>query len=86
MKFQTNLAHRIKGVGDLEFDRYRAFCAKGRTPEEPFRFVDGDLVEKFLDLDPETQDLVIKGRKESDQLDHSVEQMKDIVEALKRLH
>jgi len=67
-------------------DRYRAFNCKGRNPDEPFRFVDGELIEKFLDLDEDDMEEVIKGEKSTDKLDVTIEEMKNMVEALKRLH
>jgi DNA damage-binding protein 1 len=42
--------------------------------------VDGELIERFLDLDEETQELVAKG------LGPSVEDLRGVVEELKRLH
>ncbi|KAF3929640.1 hypothetical protein ABW20_dc0107312 [Dactylellina cionopaga] len=88
MKCQSNMSKVVKGVGDLEFNRYRAFNTKGKQPEEPFRFVDGELIEKFLDLDEEAMNMVINGLGDDDnsRIDCSVDEMKNIVEALKRLH
>ncbi|KAF3312430.1 DNA damage-binding protein 1 [Orbilia oligospora] len=88
MKCQVNMAKVIKGIGDLDFNRYRAYNTKGIQPEEPFRFVDGELVEKFLDLDEDAMRMVIDGANDDDnsQIECTVGEMKNIVETLKRLH
>ncbi|KAK6531529.1 hypothetical protein TWF281_008324 [Arthrobotrys megalospora] len=88
MKCQSNMAKVVKGIGDLDFNKYRAFNTKGRQPDEPFRFVDGELIEKFLDLDEEAMNMVIDGAGEDDnsRIECTIGEMKNIVEALKRLH
>ena len=43
------------------------------------RFVDGELVERFLDLDAEKQETVVEG------LGVDVEEVKELVEGLRRL-
>jgi DNA damage-binding protein 1 len=48
--------------------------------EEPIRFVDGELVERFLDADPSVQEKAVKG------LDVGVEEVRELVEGLRRLH
>lgn len=47
---------------------------------EPFRFVDGELIERFLDVDEEVQKEICTG------LGPSVEDVRNLVEELKRLH
>ncbi|RVD84441.1 uncharacterized protein DFL_006190 [Arthrobotrys flagrans] len=88
MKCQVNMAKVVKGIGDLDFNKYRAYNTKGIQPDEPFRFVDGELVEKFLDLDEEAMKMVIDGASddENSRIECTVGEMKNIVEALKRLH
>ncbi|KAK6356558.1 hypothetical protein TWF718_000909 [Orbilia javanica] len=88
MKCQVNMAKVVKGIGDLDFNRYRAYNTKGIQPEEPFRFVDGELVEKFLDLDEEAMKMVIEGASDDDnsRIECTVSEMKNVVEALRRLH
>ena len=70
----------IKTLGNMEFDTYRSFRNAEREAAEPFRFVDGELIERFLDVDEETQQEICKG------LGPSVEDMRNMVEELKRLH
>jgi DNA damage-binding protein 1 len=48
--------------------------------EGPVRFVDGELVEAFLDLGVEAQERVVEG------LEVGVEEVRGIVEGLKRIH
>ncbi|KAI5806768.1 mono-functional DNA-alkylating methyl methanesulfonate N-term-domain-containing protein [Peziza echinospora] len=61
MKLQANLARYVKGVGDLEFMRFRAFESRERTGDEPFRIVDGDFLERFLELPEEVMVKVVSG-------------------------
>lgn len=88
MKLQSNLARVVKGVGDLDFNRFRAFSSPERTGDEPFRFVDGDFIERFLDLDEETMLEVVEGGKENDRLGKGwgVEEVRGLLENLRRLH
>lgn len=86
MKLQANMSRVVKGIGDLDFNRFRAFSTKGRQAEEPFRFVDGELLEKYLDLDESTMEMVVKGEKSTDDVGIGAEEVKNIIETLKRLH
>jgi DNA damage-binding protein 1 len=52
------LASVIRPVGDLSHHLYRACEAEGRV-HPAHGFVDGDLVESFLDLDRSTMDAVV---------------------------
>jgi DNA damage-binding protein 1 len=70
----------VHAVGGISFDGYRAFRNAEREAEKPFRFVDGELLERFLDVDEETQRVVCEG------LGPSVEDMRNLVEELKRMH
>jgi DNA damage-binding protein 1 len=82
MRFQTSLANNeaIKPLGDIPYSEYRAFRNAEREGEGPFRFLDGELLERFLDVDEETQKEICQG------LGPSVEDMRNIVEELKRMH
>jgi DNA damage-binding protein 1 len=51
-----------------------------RESEEPYRFVDGEFLERFLDADEEVQRKAVEG------LGVGVEEMKGLVEGLRRLH
>ncbi|KAK2763344.1 DNA damage-binding protein 1 [Arachnomyces sp. PD_36] len=83
MRLQTSIASYVRSPGNMPFNKYRAFKTLVRENDEPYRFVDGELIEKFLDLSIEAQgeivDMVgIPGK--------DVESVKGIVEALRRLH
>jgi DNA damage-binding protein 1 len=80
MRLQQRIAEHIVVPGNIPFAAYRSFKIKEREMEEPFRFVDGELVERFLDVDEELQDVICKG------LGPSIEDVRGLVEELKRLH
>jgi DNA damage-binding protein 1 len=80
MTLQSNLAALVSSPGGIPFAKYRAFKNTVREAEEPYRFVDGDLVERFLDLDEELQVQAIDG------LGVELEDMRTMVEVLRRLH
>jgi DNA damage-binding protein 1 len=77
---QTNMADRVQiPSGGFAYAKYRAFRSPVRWEDEPRRFVDGEFVERFLDLDATVQEECIKG------LDVSIDEVVGIVEGLKRL-
>ncbi|KAJ1331792.1 DNA damage-binding protein 1 [Microdochium nivale] len=86
IRFQTNIANITSSnfvdfeVGHISFDAYRSFRNTEREADAPFRFVDGDLLERFLDLPEELQEQACVG------LGPSVEDMRTMVEDLKQLH
>ncbi len=80
LRFQASLANVIKTPGNIDFKTYRAFRNAEREGEGPFRFLDGEMLERFLDLDEEAQKAVCEG------LGPSVEDMRNLVEELKRMH
>ena len=80
MRLQSRMAELVQSPGDIPFMKYRGFKSEERETEEPFRFVDGELVERFLDMNEEVQKDVCKG------LGPSVEDVRNMVEELKRMH
>ena len=80
MRLQENMAAFVQSPGNVPFNRYRAFKTMVREAEEPNRFVDGDLIERFLDCDNEVQERIVQG------LSVDVEEVRGMVETLKRLH
>lgn len=80
MTLQSNLGTIVPAPGDLNFAQYRAFKNQVRESEEPYRFVDGELVERFLDLSEEEQGRACNG------LGTDVESVRTLVEGLRRLH
>ncbi|KAF4537245.1 UV-damaged DNA binding [Lasiodiplodia theobromae] len=82
IRLQSQLAEFVKSPGNYPFLRYRAFKTQVREEEEPNRFVDGDLIERFLDLKPQEQEELVKGV----YAEIDVEEVRALVETLRRLH
>ncbi|UNI13404.1 hypothetical protein JDV02_000152 [Purpureocillium takamizusanense] len=80
LTFQSKLQDYIYAPGNISFDLWRAFRNQSREGEGPYRFVDGEMVERFLDLDEGKQELVCEG------LGPSAEEMRNMVEELRRMH
>jgi len=80
MRLQENMAKLVQSPGNVPFERYRAFKTSVREADEPNRFVDGELVERFLDCSDEVQEKIVQG------LGIDVEEVRGMVEALRRLH
>ncbi|ESQ55276.1 hypothetical protein EUTSA_v10024273mg [Eutrema salsugineum] len=78
-KLQTSLRKVIKGVGGLNHEQWRSFSNEKRTAEAK-GFLDGDLIESFLDLSRSKMDEISKG------MDVQVEELCKRVEELTRLH
>eukprot|EP00256_Glycine_max_P062141 XP_014631544.1 DNA damage-binding protein 1b [Glycine max] len=78
-KLQSNLRKVIKGVGGLSHEQWRSFNNEKKTVEAR-NFLDGDLIESFLDLNRSKMDEISKA------LDVSVEELCKRVEELTRLH
>lgn len=79
-RFQNNVSRAIDALGKLEFEKYRAFRNEQREGAGPFRFIDGELIERFLDFSDKVQEEICRG------LGPDVENMRNLVEELKRLH
>ncbi|KAH8728800.1 mono-functional DNA-alkylating methyl methanesulfonate N-term-domain-containing protein [Phaeosphaeriaceae sp. PMI808] len=77
---QSNLGSLVVAPGDMDFARYRAFKSQVREEEEPNRFVDGELIERFLDCEESVQRKAIEG------LTMGLEDVRILVEGLRRLH
>ncbi|KAJ2604366.1 DNA damage-binding protein 1a [Coemansia sp. RSA 1804] len=59
-RLQTNMAHLLPTPGLWDYERWRGYSSDQRN-SRAFGFLDGDLIEQFLDLSPETQQLVFSG-------------------------
>lgn len=79
MNLQTALSERIHTLGGIDFNTYRGFKTRDMETAEPFRFVDGELIERFLDQEESVQAELVAG------LGPSVEDVRNLVEELKRL-
>lgn len=80
MRLQENIAQLVQSPGNVPFNKYRAFKTQVREADEPNRFVDGELIERFLDCSNEVQERIVQG------LGVEVDEVRGMVEALKRLH
>ncbi|KAK3248999.1 DNA damage-binding protein 1a, partial [Cymbomonas tetramitiformis] len=76
---QKSLNKVVKGTGGFLHDEWRSFSNERRTVESS-NFIDGDLIEHFLDLKQDSQDEVAR------LMDMSVEEISKRVEELTRLH
>ncbi|KAI1381844.1 mono-functional DNA-alkylating methyl methanesulfonate N-term-domain-containing protein [Hypoxylon crocopeplum] len=80
IRFQNKLAEVVETTGNILFTRYRSFRNEERESDGPFRFIDGEFLERFLDIDEKIQEEICAG------LGPDVEAMRNIVEELKRMH
>ncbi|KAL9610807.1 MAG: hypothetical protein Q9167_004507 [Letrouitia subvulpina] len=85
MRLQQAIAARVQSPGLVPFNRYRAFKSSVREEEEPFRFVDGELVEKFVDCPAIVQEKICEDMV-SEGMNAEVEEVRELVEGLRRLH
>lgn len=82
MRMQGKMAEMVKSPGHVPFNRFRGVKTQVRdmSEEGPSRFVDGELIERFLDCDVEIQAEIVKD------LGVRVEDVREIVESLRRVH
>ncbi|CAH9076420.1 unnamed protein product [Cuscuta epithymum] len=78
-KLQTNLRKVIKGVGGLSHEQWRSFYTEKKTTDSK-NFLDGDLIESFLDLSRVRMEEISKA------MDVPVDELMKRVEELTRLH
>ncbi|KAF5741515.1 DNA damage-binding protein 1b-like [Tripterygium wilfordii] len=78
-ELRSNLRKVIKGVGGLSHKQWRLFNNKKRTADAK-NFLDGDLIESFLDLSRSHKDEISRA------MSVSVEELSKRVEELTRLH
>jgi len=81
LKVQGALNQVIKGVGGLRHEDWRSFQSERVPAGRPSKgFVDGDLIESFLDLKPQKMEQVANA------VGVTVEELSKRVEELQRLH
>ncbi|EMC91732.1 hypothetical protein BAUCODRAFT_116696 [Baudoinia panamericana UAMH 10762] len=82
MRLQALLAERVKSPGHVPFAKWRGFRSQVRDMggEGPTRFVDGELVERYLEAPVEVQVDV------ASELGREVEELRGMVEGLRRMH
>ncbi|KAI3937749.1 hypothetical protein MKW92_004607 [Papaver armeniacum] len=78
-KLQSNLVKVIKGVGGLNHEQWRSFNNEKKTVDAK-NFLDGDLIESFLDLSRNRMEEI------STAMSVSVEELCKRVEEMTRLH
>ena len=57
---QQKLSKVIKSVGNIDHEFYRSFCTE-RKIDRCEGFIDGDIIESFLDLSPDKMKEVVSG-------------------------
>ena len=84
IRMQGKMAEVVRSAGDVPFNKYRGFRSSVRDlgEEGPSRFVDGELIERFLDCSEEIQREVIKDLPGVGDL----EEVRGMVEQLRRIH
>jgi DNA damage-binding protein 1 len=82
IRLQTEMANLVKSPGGVPFAKFRGFRSQVRDmgEEGPQRFVDGEVVEHFLELADEVQASVAKS------LGRDVEELRGLVVGLRRIH
>ncbi|KAF9971393.1 DNA damage-binding protein 1a [Actinomortierella ambigua] len=82
---EKNLTRVIRGVGGLDHASWRAFRNKNKVLSSE-NFIDGDLVEMFLDLNQDEINAVMEGANGGQPITAPVEEVIKLVEELLRLH
>ncbi|KAI9821744.1 MAG: hypothetical protein M1827_002325 [Pycnora praestabilis] len=86
MRLQSSIATYVRSPGHMPFAKFRAFKNTVREAEEPFRFVDGELIERFLDCGTELQEEIVGSLGVGVGGSVDVEGVRGLVEGLRRLH
>ena len=86
MRLQAAVAPLVVSLGNVPFNKYRAYRSQVREAEEPWRFVDGELVEAFLDLQEGLQEEVVGALGDVGENVGGIERVRELVEGLRRLH
>ncbi|KAM0790402.1 hypothetical protein ACM66B_003284 [Microbotryomycetes sp. NB124-2] len=83
---ERNMRQVVSSVGDLDQEAWRSFKSDRQTLSSA-GFVDGDFVQKFVELSPEDMERVVQGAgSEHQKLDVGVNEVLKLVEELSRLH
>ncbi|OBZ90829.1 DNA damage-binding protein 1, partial [Choanephora cucurbitarum] len=84
-QMQYNMSRTIKSIGNLSHIDWRSVSIMNRK-DDAVNFIDGDLIESFLDLTPQQMQNVVDGVGGGRKLDKSVEDICKVVEELMSLH
>jgi DNA damage-binding protein 1 len=84
MRMQAAMAELVRSPGHVPFAKWRGVKTQVRDMGErgPERFVDGELIERFLDCDVRVQEEIVGALGG----EWSVEGVREMVESLKRIH
>lgn len=84
IRLQNQLAEMVQSSGGVPFAKFRGFRNQVRDAGEegPARFVDGELIERFLDCPVEVQEAVVKDLPG----EVGVEEIRGMIEGLRRIH
>lgn len=84
IRMQGKMAELVKAPGGVPFAKFRGFrnAVRDSGEEGPSRFVDGELIEKFLDCGDEVQMEIVRDLPGG----LGVEEVRGLVEGLKRIH
>ncbi|KAL4806754.1 mono-functional DNA-alkylating methyl methanesulfonate N-term-domain-containing protein [Aspergillus unguis] len=82
MRLQATMASRVSSLGAISFNEFRALRTMTRQAGEPFRFVDGELIERFLGCDEALQKEIV----DMVGVGGGVDEVRALVEGLRRLH
>ncbi|ORX47787.1 hypothetical protein DM01DRAFT_256916 [Hesseltinella vesiculosa] len=82
---QQNIAKVVPSFGNLCHNDWRSVATLDRK-EDSSHFIDGDLIEGFLDLTPEQMQHVVDGHGGGKKLDLGIDELCKIVEELMSLH
>ncbi|KAM7292279.1 DNA damage-binding protein 1-like [Ixodes scapularis] len=89
LEVQGNLTKVIKSVGKIDHTFWRSFSTERKT-EQAQGFIDGDLIESFLDLSRDKMQEVLQGIQMDDgsgmKRDATVDDLIKIIEELSRVH
>jgi hypothetical protein len=84
-KLQMNLSKSLKSIGEIPFGDWRDFTNERRVTDHR-GILDGDFIERFLELDEEKQRLVLSARNGGMPIKESLNQIVSLVEDFARLH
>ncbi|KAI7892669.1 mono-functional DNA-alkylating methyl methanesulfonate N-term-domain-containing protein [Mucor mucedo] len=84
-QMQYNMTRIVKSIGDLSHTDWRSVSIMDRK-DEAVNFIDGDLIESYLDLTPQQMQEVVDGLYGGRKLDKSVEDLCKVVEELMSAH
>ena len=86
---QNRLTKVVKSVGKIEHEFWRSFSTERKT-EPPYGFIDGDLIESFLDLKRDAMKSVCEGLMIDDgsgmKREATVDDLIKTIEELTRIH